>query len=193
MCLCEAAFGSLYTYDGHRFRSAAQRGVPATYAAYRESCSESWWARGDFNRSLPTRCANCRYDGRETVWKATLTSSDGRPRGHTDYRRVPLCKDETVLGVMSIYRQEVRPYSDRQIALLENFAAQAVIAMENARLLTEQQEALEQQTATAEVLQVINSSPGNLAPVFKAILEKAHSLCGATRVHLLPSMVNIST
>src|SRR5262249_19133672 len=107
--------------------------------------------------------------------------------GHRTTLAVPLLRESRAIGSLLIRRTEVRPFSDKQIALLETFANQAVIAIENVRLFNETKEALEQQTATADILKVISSSPTNVQPVFDAITANALSLCAApgTGVSLL--------
>jgi GAF domain-containing protein/nitrogen-specific signal transduction histidine kinase len=177
--LCGASRGSLFIIEGDTLRAAATRGYPADLEArLRESAP---LAGGRLFAPL--------LDGARLVHHPDLLAivpSDNPmtrevvARGAVRTNLIlPLRKDNALLGFISCNRAEVRPFAESDIALLESFAAQAVIAMDNARLLTELRESLEQQQAIAELLQVINASPGNLAPVFDAILDKAHSLCGA--------------
>jgi class 3 adenylate cyclase len=178
--LCGSAFGIVWTYDRltERYRPGVAHRLPTAFADFLD---------GDYEAG-PVAALNVLGD-EPFLHILDEAESEGYRTGSSPLRRamvdvggartalaVPLHRRDTVLA---LYRQEVRPFSDKQIALLQNFAAQAVIAMENARLITETREALERQTATAEVLQVINSSPGDLAPVFDAMLEKALHLCEA--------------
>ena len=180
--LCGASKGSLVTFDGAQFRTVAMRGLSEPYAAILR----------DAGHNVPGSAPDRLVKGESIVH--LLDASDSAfsvPRAAAELEGVRtiayvlLRKESALLGYITAYRQEVRPFTDKQIALLQSFAAQAVIAMENARRITETREALEQQTATAEVLGVINSSPGDLAPVFDAMLERAMRLCEAAFGSLL--------
>ena len=180
--LCTADRGALVGYDGEMLRAVATRGMPAPFDELmrRGFPLVSAAPMDRLLRGEPVHILDMNAAPAESPPElARLQRQASELAGTRTLLMVPLCKERTLLGYLAAYRTEVRPFDDKQIGLLQNFAAQAVIAMENARLITETREALEQQTATAEVLGVINSSPGDLAPVFDAMLDKAMRLCEA--------------
>ncbi len=174
--ICDATFGNILRYDGDALHLIAAHNTPPALVEARAGLRFRPSPNGPFDRALKTE-------------KVVHVADVAAEKNYTDRRHptivetvelagvrtilfVPLLKGDDLIGIFALQRQEVRPFTDKQIALVENFAAQAVIAIENARLLNEIRQSLEQQTATAEVLQVVSSSLGDLEPVFAAMLEK---------------------
>src|SRR5262245_36462761 len=190
--ICEAKFGSLYLREGDALRAVALHGAPPLWAEERR--------RNPVIRPSPDTTLGRSVTTKQTVQIADIQDEPayvGSPSGTTGAQlaklarartvvAVPMLKDTEVVGAIVIFRKEVRPFTAKQIELVTNFAHQAVIAIENTRLLnelrqrtTDLSEALEQQTATSEVLRVISSSPGELKPVFCAMLGNAVRICEA--------------
>src|SRR5258705_8162042 len=176
--LCAADGGALWLVDGDTARATGGRGgkMPEAFYDYVE------------HESVPVKFLLGRDQDRPFVHvvdlKATKPYQDGVPffvanvdlGGVRTNLSVPLNEAGRIVGIFTLIRREVRPFTDRQIALVQSFAAQAQIAMKNARLFKETREALERQTATADILKVIASSPSDVQPVFEAIAERANRL-----------------
>jgi class 3 adenylate cyclase len=181
--ICEALFGNIYRWDGDAFALVATHNTPRAFAEARKRSPVRPQPSSIYGRVVATKAVVHVLDTgerRKTEGdNSALAEAIGLGRVRSALA-VPMLKEGELVGLLVLSRQEVRPFTDKQIALVTNFAAQAVIAIENARLLNELRQSLEQQTATAAVLKVISSSPGELEPVFKALLENATQLCGAS-------------
>jgi signal transduction histidine kinase len=175
--ICGAKFGVISLREGDAFHHIASHGAPPALVEERR--------REPLIRPTPGHQLERLMRTKDVVHVPDiLADPEAAPilakfGGAKALVNVPLLKDDSLIGSLVIFRQEAGPFSGKQIELVKNFAAQAVIAIENARLLNELRESLQQQTATSEVLQVISSSPGELEPVFETMLAKATDICAA--------------
>src|SRR5215472_17171683 len=181
--ICDASFGTLYLRETDAFRAVAMHNAPPAFAEARTRALLQPPPDAPLGRVAITKqvahIADIRTH-RAYVERHPFVVAAAELGNFRTVLSVPMLRDDELIGAITLYRQEVRPFTDKQIELARTFGDQAVIAIENARLLTETREALEQQTATAEMLQVINASPGDLTPVFETMLDRALQLCGAS-------------